>query len=47
MIYPLKMPENPNLVNRNAGPSLIPLEATNLNRLKISHLERTGMPCSI
>lgn len=45
--YLLQMPENTNLVKRNAGPSLIPFEATNLNRLKIIHLERTGIPCSI
>jgi len=38
---------NTNLDKRNAGPSLIPFEATNLNRLKIIHLERTGIPCSI
>lgn len=35
------------LVNRNARPSLTPFDATNLNRLKISHLERRGIPCSI
>ena len=35
------------LDKRNAGPSLTPLDATNLKRLKISHLDRTGIPCSI
>lgn len=35
------------LVKRNAGPSLTPFDAINLNRLKISHLDRTGIPCSI
>lgn len=41
------MSENTNLVKRNAGPSLTPFEAINLNRLKIIHLGRTGIPCSI
>lgn len=36
-----------NLVKRNAGPRLMPFDARNLNRLKISHLDRTGIPCSI
>ena len=45
--YLLQMMRNANLVKRNARPSLIPFEATNLNRLKISHLERIGIPCSI
>lgn len=45
--YVLRMSEITNLVKRSAGPSLMPFEATNLNRLKIIHLERTGIPCSI
>lgn len=35
------------LVNKKAGPSLMPFDATNLKRLKINHLDRTGIPCSI
>lgn len=34
-------------MRRNAGPSLTPFDAANLKRLKISHLDRTGIPCSI
>jgi hypothetical protein len=45
--YVLEMSETTDLVKRSAGPSLIPFEATNLNRLKIIHLEKTGIPCSI
>lgn len=42
-----KIRELAHLVKRNAGPSLTPFDATNLNLLKISHLDRTGIPCSI
>lgn len=45
--WPMKQQNIAHLVNRNAGPSLTPFDATNLNLLKISHLDRTGIPCSI
>lgn len=35
------------LETNKAGPNLTPFEATNLKRLKISHLDRRGNPCSI
>lgn len=35
------------LAKRKAGPNLTPFDATNLKQLKISHLDTTGIPCSI
>lgn len=35
------------LVKKNAGPSLTPFDALNLNLLNISHFDKRGSPCSI